>query len=139
MFTHYGFVYHYFSFLMHLAKIGKLKSTFIAWPLSKVRNLIFYHLRKVKPKFIILIELQYVMILTTKKVGLNLIACLSYLKKKKSALGIKPKVIQFRILKLKKFWMKKVREYSYMFLLSTVSFLMEINFINAPQSNQLNV
>ena len=138
MFTHYGFVYHYFSFLMHLAKIGKLKSTFIAWPLSKVRNLIFYHLRKVKPKFIILIELQYVMILTTKKVGLNLIACLSYLKKK-SALGIKPKVIQFRILKLKKFWMKKVREYSYMFLLSTVSFLMEINFINAPQSNQLNV
>ena len=74
------------------------------------------------------------MILTTKKVDLNLIPYLSYLKKKKkkSALGIKPKVIQFRFLKLKKFWMKKVSEYSYMFLLSTVSFLMEINFINAP-------
>ena len=51
---------------------------------------------------------------------------------KKNALGIKPKVIQFRFLKLKKFWMKKVSEYSYMFLLSTVSFLMEINFRNAP-------
>ena len=140
MFTHYGFLYHYFAFLMHLAKIGKLKLNFI-WPLSKVRNLIFYHLRKVKPRFIILIELQYVMILTPKKVDLNLIACLSYLykRKKKSALGIKPKVIQFRFLKLKKFWMKKVSEYSYMFLLSAVSFLMEINFIDAPQSNQLNV
>ena len=42
----YGFLYHYFSFLMHHAKIGN----FIARPLSKVRNLIFYHLRKVKPK-----------------------------------------------------------------------------------------
>ena len=31
---------------MHRAKIGN----FIARPLSKVRNLIFYHLRKVKPK-----------------------------------------------------------------------------------------
>ena len=74
------------------------------------------------------------MILTTKNVDLNLIACLSYLlkKKKKSALGVKPKVIQFRFLKLKKFWMKKVSEYCYMFLHSAVSFLMEINFINAP-------
>ena len=71
------------------------------------------------------------MILTIKKVDLNLIAYLSYLKKK-IALGIKPKVIQFQFLKLEKFWMKKVSEYSYMFLLSTVSFLMEINFINAP-------
>ena len=44
----YGFLYHY-SFLMHRAKIGKL-SNFIARPSSKVRNLIFYHLRKVKPK-----------------------------------------------------------------------------------------
>ena len=34
---------------MHRAKIGKL-SNFIARPSSKVRNLIFYHLRKVKPK-----------------------------------------------------------------------------------------
>ena len=46
----YGFLYHYFSFLMHHAKIGKLKSNLIAQPSSKVRNLIFYHLRKVKPK-----------------------------------------------------------------------------------------
>ena len=46
----YGFLYHYFSFLMHHAKIGKLKSNFIARPTSKVRNLIFYHLRKVKLK-----------------------------------------------------------------------------------------
>ena len=46
----YGFLYHYFSFLMHHAKIGKLKSNFIVRPSSEVRNLIFYHLRKVKPK-----------------------------------------------------------------------------------------
>ena len=45
----YGFLYHY-SFLMHRDKIGNSKSNFIARPLSKVRNLIFYHLRKVKPK-----------------------------------------------------------------------------------------
>ena len=45
----YGFLYHY-SFLMHRDNIGKSKSNFIARPLSKVRNLIFYHLRKVKPK-----------------------------------------------------------------------------------------
>ena len=35
---------------MHRDKRAKSKSNFIAWPLSKVRNLIFYHLRKVKPK-----------------------------------------------------------------------------------------
>ena len=35
---------------MHCAKIGKLKSNFIARLSSKVRNLIFYQLRKVKPK-----------------------------------------------------------------------------------------
>ena len=50
IFMCYGFLYHYFSFLMHCAKIGKLKSNFIARPSSKVRNLILYHLRKVKPK-----------------------------------------------------------------------------------------
>ena len=50
IFMCYGFLYHCFSFLMHRAKIGKLKSNFIAQPSSKVRNLIFYHLRKVKPK-----------------------------------------------------------------------------------------
>ena len=46
----YGLLCHYFSFLMHRAKIGKLKSNFIARPLSKVRNLILYNLRKVKTK-----------------------------------------------------------------------------------------
>ena len=46
----YGFLYHCFSFQVHHAKIGKLKSNFIARPSSKVRNLIFYHLRKLKLK-----------------------------------------------------------------------------------------
>ena len=46
IFMRYGFLYHCFSFQVHHAKIGKLKSNFIAQPSSKVRNLIFYHLRK---------------------------------------------------------------------------------------------
>ena len=52
----------------------------------------------------------------------NLIACLIFFFFL-TTLGIKPIVIQFRFLKLKNFWIKKVSEYSYMFLLSTIIYI----------------
>ena len=53
----------------------------------------------------------------------NLIACLIFFFFFLNTLGIKPIVIQFRFLKLKNFWIKKVSEYSYMFLLSTIIYI----------------
>ena len=58
--------------------------------------------------------------------------------------ALKPKVIwltfqnfEIKFENLKNFQIKKVS--NYMFLLSIVTFLMEINFINAPQSSQSNM
>ena len=113
IFMCYGFLYHCFSFLMHSAKIGKLKSNFIAQPSSKVRNLTFYHLRKVKLKIDI------------KEVDSKLIAFPSL---------IKLEIIQMSFKKFDLYLKKALQQRKWIYFSTFNSVMKIMDPVNAPKS-----